>query len=92
MPPLKPRQDIPVPAPTEPSAGGRGVPREASAASYADRTSARSTCIRRQSLRNESSHSATTGIMTSSATPGSPSSAISQAASYTRPSCIVEVR
>ena len=40
-----------------------------------------STCIRRQSLRNESSHSPTTGITTSSATAACCSSAISQAAS-----------
>ena len=68
------------------------TPREASAASHAARTSSAVTCIRRQSLRKESSHSATTGITTSSATSGCCSSAISHAASYTRPSCMVEVR
>ena len=92
MPPLKPRQDMPVPEPTAPSSGGVLEPREASAAAWAARTSSAVTCIRRQSLRNESSHSPTTGITTSSATPPSRSSSIWQAASYTRPSCIVEVR
>ena len=45
-------------------------PREASAAACAARTSSAVTCIRRQSLRKESSHSPTTGITTSSATSG----------------------
>lgn len=92
MPPLKPRQDMPVPAPTAPSSGASPDPREASAASRAARTSSAVTCIRRQSLRCESSHSPTTGITTSSATSACSSSSISQAASYTRPSCMVEVR
>ena len=83
---------MPVPAPTDPVSGGAVLPREASAAACAARTSSAVTCIRRQSLRNESSHSPTTGMTTSSATPGCCSSAISHAASYTRPSCIVEVR
>ncbi len=81
MPPLKPRQDIPVPAPTAPSAGGSPAPRDASAAAWAARTSSPLTCIRRQSLRWESSHSPTTGITTSWATRPSRSISISQAAS-----------
>ena len=35
MPPLKPKQDIPVPAPTAPSAGGSPAPRDDSAAAWA---------------------------------------------------------
>src|SRR4029079_11873416 len=92
MPPLKPRQDIPVPAPTAPSGGREVAAHDRAAASYDERTSAAPTCIRRQSLRKESSHSPTTGITTSSATPRCCSSAISQAASHPRPSCIVDVR
>ena len=71
MPPLKPRHDMPVPAPTAPSSGGAGAaarerpPRRVPA----PHVSAVSTCITRQSLRNESSHSPTTGMTTSSATP-----------------------
>ncbi len=68
MPPLKPRQLIPVPAPTAPSAGGRRLARRpaARAASRAMRTSVALTCIRRESDRKLSSHSATTGMITSS--------------------------
>jgi hypothetical protein len=51
MPPLKPRQLIPVPAPTAPSAGGAAVSRLASAACHEARTSSVVSCIRRQSLR-----------------------------------------
>ena len=65
MPPLKPRQLIPVPAPTAPSAGA-GPPAEARAAASAAPTSAVVTCIRRASLRKLSSHSATIGMITSS--------------------------
>ena len=58
------------------------VPTEARAADSASRTSSWVTCIRRASLRNESSHSATSGMITSS-TPiaGSSSASSSQAAS-----------
>ncbi len=84
MPPLKPRQLIPVPAPTAPSAGGwgwRAAP-AARAASLAVRTSAALTCIRRESDRKLSSHSATIGMITSSTPmPGSSSASSSQAAS-----------
>ncbi len=81
MPPLKPRQLIPVPDPTAPSAGA-GPPMPALAASSAARTSAALTCIRRASDRKLSSHSATTGMMTSSAPiAGSSSISSSQAAS-----------
>ena len=60
----------------------RSSPRDASAASWAARTSSAVTCIRRQSLRKESSHSPTTGMTTSSATVGvGLASASSQAAS-----------
>ncbi len=81
-----------MPAPTAPSAGGVDRPRDSSASACAANTSAVSTCIARQSLRKESSHSPTTGITTSPATSGCCARAIWQAASYTRPSCIVEVR
>ena len=91
MPPLKPRHDMPVPEPTAPSAGGVVDPRDASASSCAARTSSAVTHIRRQSLRKESSHSATTGMQTSSATSGCRASSSSHAASYTRPSCMVDV-
>lgn len=80
MPPLKPRQDIPVPDPTLPSGGGE-APRDANAADHAVATSARVTCMRRASDRNESSHSATIGMMTSSATCGHRSMLSSHAAS-----------
>ena len=65
MPPLKPRQLIPVPAPTAPSAAA-GAPADARAAASASRTSAWPTCMRRLSLRKLSSHSATIGMITSS--------------------------
>ena len=81
MPPLNPRHDIPVPDPTAPSSGGVADPREAIAASYAATTSSCSTCIRRASLRYESSHSATTGMMKSTALDGFTSSSIRQAES-----------
>ncbi len=74
MPPLKPRQLMPVPLPTAPSSGAR-PPTPALAASSAARTSSVLTCIRRDSLRKLSSHSATTGMITSS-TPIAGSSAI----------------
>ena len=75
-------RSCPVPAPTAPSSGGSTVPTEARAADSASRTSSWVTCIRRASLRNESSHSATSG-MTTSSTPiaGSSSASSSQAAS-----------
>ncbi len=82
---------MPVPAPTAPSAGA-GPPADARAAASAARTSPVVTCIRRASLRKLSSHSATIGMITSSVPiPGSSSISSSHAASYTRPSCIVEV-
>ena len=92
MPPFHPRQSIPVPAPTAPVCGRTPEPIDARAASRADTTSSNSTCIAPAKLSHESSHSPTTGITTSSATAGDSASAIRQAASYTRPSCIVEVR
>ncbi len=89
MPPLKPRQLIPVPDPTAPSAGR--PPRRAAASASA--TSSRVTCMRRESLSQLSSHSATIGMMTSSSPiAGSSAMSSSQAASYTRPTCIVLVR
>ena len=93
MPPLWPRQVIPVPAPTEPSSGGVRLPADARAAARAARTSSLVTWVRRLSLRCESSHSATSGRTTSS-TPivGSSSTSSSHAASSTLPTCIVEVR
>ncbi len=92
MPPLKPRQLMPVPAPTAPSSGAE-PPAPARAASSAALTSSRPICIRRGSDRKLSSHSATTGMITSSAPiAGSSAMSSSHAASYTRPSCIVEVR
>jgi hypothetical protein len=81
IPPLKPRQDIPVPEPTAPSSGAVDDPREASAAPYAATTSSCSTCIRRASLSQESSHSATTGMMKSTALDGLTSSSIRHAES-----------
>ena len=81
MPPLKPMHDIPVPLPTEPSGGGMTWPTESRACAQAARTSAAVTCIRRASDRNESSHSPTTGIATSSPIAGSVSCRISHAAS-----------
>ncbi len=81
MPPLKPRQLIPVPDPTAPSPGA-APPGAALAASRAAFTSAALTCIRRASDRKLSSHSATTGMITSSAPiPGSSAMSSSQAAS-----------
>ena len=92
MPPLKSKQLMPVPEPTAPS-GGAGPPIDSRAARRAAATSSLVTCIRRASLRKLSSHSATIGIITSSIPISGSSSIISsQAASYTRPSCIVEVR
>ena len=82
---------MPVPDPTAPSAR-RGRPGARGGAS-AVATSSRVTCMRRESLRKLSSHSATTGMMTSSSPiAGSSAMSSSQAASYTRPSCIVVVR
>ena len=81
MPPLKPRHDIPVPDPTAPSSGGVADPRDAIAACQAATTSSCSTCIRRASLRNESSHSATTGMMKSVAHDGLTSSSMRHAES-----------
>jgi hypothetical protein len=52
---------MPVPEPTAPSAGAADDPTDASAAAHAPATSSRRTCIRLASLRNESSHSPTTG-------------------------------
>ena len=61
MPALKSKHDIPVPAPTQPSATG---PSEAP--SSAARTCSSLTCMPRRSLRNPSSHSPTTGMTASS--------------------------
>ena len=72
---------MPVPDPTAPSSGAVAVPRDAIAASYAATTSSCSTCIRRASLSHESSHSATTGMMKSTALEGLASSSIRQAES-----------
>ena len=80
MPPLKPRHDIPVPPPTDPSSGGAADPRDASAASWAARTSSGATHMVRMSLRKESSHSATTGTKMSSTSSGCrPSSSMNAA-------------
>ena len=69
MPPLKPRQDMPVPAATAPSSGGGADAARREGRAHAPRARRSvDTCIRRQSLRKESSHSPTTGITTSSAT------------------------
>src|SRR5204862_409220 len=84
MPPLKPRHDIPVPPPTEPSPGGSDEPREASAAWWAARTSSGVTHMLRTSLRKESSHSATTGTKTSSTSSGRRPSSRMNAAPRTR--------
>ncbi len=82
IPPLKPRHDMPGPAdPTAPSSGGAAEPRDASAASWAARTSSAVTHIVRMSLRKESSHSATTGTKMSSTISGCRSSSSSNAAS-----------
>ncbi len=81
MPPFQPRHSIPVPAPTEPVAGRTPDPIDSRAASLAARTSSNSTCIAPAKLNHESSHSPTTGITTSSATPGASARAIRQAAS-----------
>lgn len=83
---------MPVPAPTAPSGGGTADPADSAACCQAAATSPASTCIRRTSLRNESSHSATTGITTSSPMAGTASAMSWHAASYTRPTCMVEVR
>lgn len=72
---------MPVPAPTAPSAGA-SPPTDALAASRAVLTSAAVTCIRRASFRKLSSHSATIGMITSSAPmPSSSAISSSQAAS-----------
>ena len=63
IPPFQPKQTIPVPAPTAPSATG-----PAAAAATARPASAASTCTGAAVLSHESSHSPTTGITTSSAT------------------------
>ena len=69
MPPLKPRQLIPVPAPTAPSAGAARTCACAAARAASSATARRRalTCIRRASERKLSSHSATIGMITSSA-------------------------
>ena len=81
MPPLKSKQLMPVPAPTQPSATG-----PAAAPSRAARTCSSRTCMPRRSLRNPSSHSPTTG-MTASSMPASGLPSIIQrtVASYTAP-------
>ena len=92
IPDFQPRLDMPVPAPTAPSAGGTAESTESAACRHAAATSPVSTCIRRTSLRNASSHSATTGITVSSPMAGTASVISWHAASYTRPTCMVEVR
>src|SRR5689334_6960813 len=64
MPPLKPYETIPVPAPTVPSFTG-----PLTAPLSADTTSASDTCRPWMSLRRPSSHSATTGVKVSSVMP-----------------------
>ena len=66
MPPFQPKQTMPVPAPTAPSATAPPA-----APAIARPASAASTCTGAAVLSHESSHSPTTGITTSSATTGS---------------------
>ena len=85
IPPLNPKQIIPVPAPTAPCC-------TAPAAASASRAWRGSTSKSRGSLSQLSSHSPTTGITTSSTPTRGSSIAASTAPSYTRPTAIVAVR
>ena len=87
MPPFHSQQIMPVPAPTAPSATGPAV-----APSTAARTSSAEIWVRRASLSQESSHSPTMGMVTTSRpTDGSSSASSSTTASQARPTCIVDV-
>ena len=87
MPPFHSQQIMPVPAPTAPSATGPAV-----APSTAARTSSGEIWVRRASLSQESSHSPTMGMVTTSRpTDGSSSASSSTTASQARPTCIVDV-
>ena len=87
MPPFHSKQIIPVPAPTAPSATGPLV-----APSTAPRTSDPVICVRRASLRVESSHSPIMGMTTRSVpSVGSRSQSSSMRPSQALPTCMVEV-
>ena len=89
IPPFQSKHTMPVPAPTAPWS----TTLEAAAAASARPASAASTWTTRVSFSQLSSHSATTGITTSSTpTAGSTSTAAATAPSYTRPTDIVAVR
>ena len=88
IPPFQPKQTMPVPAPTAPSA--TGPPLACATARPASSASTWTTALSESQL---SSHSATTGITTSSVpTAGSAATAAATAPSNTRPTAIVDVR
>src|SRR3954447_10809308 len=92
MPALNPSALMPAPAPTAPCSTA-SPPTDERAAAQAARTSSTVTRIVRGSDRKLSSHSATTGTTTSSTpTAGFSSTSSWHAASYTRPTCMVDVR
>ena len=88
MPPFQPKQIMPVPAPTAPSGTGPAL-----ACASARAASAASTCTVALSDSQLSSHSATTGITTSSVPmTGSAATAAATAPSKILPTAIVDVR